>query len=292
MLIEFFIKIVFIIFLSSNPFSNDLDQIKESGELRHLGIPYGDFVTGSGDGLDVELIKGFAKHLGVKYVFVESSWNNIFSELIGVKVKNGKNGVEFSDKVEIKGDIISNGITVLDWRKEVVNFSNPTLPTGIWLIARADSKLKPITPSVSYKEDIKLVKNMLNKVDVLAMENTCLDPSLYGLDKTGANILLQDKKIKVNELVPVIIKNNNETTLLDAADALIALQKWPGEIKVIGPISDKQEMAAATRKTSPKLLEEFNKYLDKIKNDGTYNELVKKYFPDVYNYYGDFFRQK
>ena len=292
MLIKFLTKAVLIVFLSSNLFSNDLDEIKKSGELRHLGIPYGDFVTGSGDGLDVELIKGFAKHLGVKYVFVQTSWTNIFSELIGTNVRNGENGVEFLEKVEIKGDIVANGITVLDWRKEIVNFSNPTLPTGIWLVARADSKLNPITPTDLYTDDVKLVKSMLNKVDVLAMANTCLDPKLYDLNKTGANILLQDKKVQVNELVPAIMNNNTETTLLDAADALIALQKWPGEIKVIGPISDKQEMAVATRKTSPKLLEEFNKYLDKIKKDGTYNELVKKYFPDVYNYYGDFFKQK
>lgn len=34
----------------------DLDEIKARGELRHLGIRYANFVTGSGDGFDVELV--------------------------------------------------------------------------------------------------------------------------------------------------------------------------------------------------------------------------------------------
>ena len=289
MLIQFFIKITFIVFLSTSLFSYDLEDIKKSGEIRHIGIPYGNFITGSGDGLDIELIKGFAKYLGVKYVFVPGTLDSFFSGLIGSKIKNGKNGVEFLEKVEIKGDIIANGITVLEWRKEIVNFSNPTLPTGVWLIARADSKLKPIVPTDSYTKDIELVKGMLNKVDVLAMENTCLDPRLYDLYKTGANVILQENHVKLTELVPAIINNNTETTLLDVSDALIALEKWPDEIKVIGPISQEQVMAAVFRKTSPKLLEEFNKYLEKIKKDGTYNKLVIKYFPNVYNYYDSFF---
>ena len=47
----------------------DLSEVKERGVLRHLGIPYANFVTGSGDGLDVEMVKGFAGHLGVRYAF-------------------------------------------------------------------------------------------------------------------------------------------------------------------------------------------------------------------------------
>ena len=37
-----------------------LNEIKARGELRHLGIRYANFVTGDGDGFDVELMQGFA----------------------------------------------------------------------------------------------------------------------------------------------------------------------------------------------------------------------------------------
>ncbi|MBW1993760.1 MAG: ABC transporter substrate-binding protein, partial [Deltaproteobacteria bacterium] len=34
----------------------DLQEVRKTGVLRHLGVPYANFVTGSGDGLDVELV--------------------------------------------------------------------------------------------------------------------------------------------------------------------------------------------------------------------------------------------
>lgn len=59
----------------------DIPQIKSKGVLRHLGVPYASFVTGSGDGLDVELVKSFAQHLGVRYEFVQTSWSNFIRDL-------------------------------------------------------------------------------------------------------------------------------------------------------------------------------------------------------------------
>jgi membrane-bound lytic murein transglycosylase MltF len=47
--------------------AGDLADVKARGVLRHLGIPYANFVTGSGDGLDVEVMRRFAAYLGVKY---------------------------------------------------------------------------------------------------------------------------------------------------------------------------------------------------------------------------------
>ena len=62
------------IILSATPsYCRDLQEIKSEGVIRHLGIPYANFVTGSDDGMDVELIKGFAKHIGVKYEYVKTT---------------------------------------------------------------------------------------------------------------------------------------------------------------------------------------------------------------------------
>ena len=46
--------------------AGDLADLKARGELRHLGVVYANFVTGAGDGLDVELVQGFARSLGVR----------------------------------------------------------------------------------------------------------------------------------------------------------------------------------------------------------------------------------
>ena len=68
------------------------------------------------------------------------------------------------------------------------------------------------------------------------------------------------------------------------------MEKWPGQIKVIGPISEEQLMAAGFRKSSPELRNAFNAFFTKIKEDGTYMQLVKKYYRSAPRYLPDFFR--
>jgi ABC-type amino acid transport substrate-binding protein len=51
-----------------------------------LGVPYANFVTGGGDGLDVELMKLFARHLGVEYRYVRSTWADVIPDLVGKRV--------------------------------------------------------------------------------------------------------------------------------------------------------------------------------------------------------------
>lgn len=269
--------------------ANDLPKILESRVLRHLGIPYANFVTGSGDGLDVEVMQGFAVHLGVRYEFIETSWTQVFGDLTGRHARRGEHGAELLGETPIKGDVIANGMTVLPWRQDVVDFSAPTFPSSVWLIARADSSLSPIVPTNSLEEDILKVKNSLDGHSVLALKSTCLDPTLYRMSETKAEVRLPQKRLKLNEMAPAILNQEAESTLLDVPDALIALEKWPGQLKVIGPISNNQVMAAAFRKDSPQLREAFNQYLVQIRQDGSYKRLVEKYYPAVFLYYADFF---
>jgi len=152
--------------------ARDLPDILKDGKLRHIGVPYADFVTGLGDGLDVELMQGFAKELGVEYVYVKSSWENIFGDLTGRNATYGKGGVKWLDKRAIKGDVIANGLTVIGWREEVVNFATPYFPSSVWLIAKASSKIKPITSSSSLEEDIKNTKAKLKGLRLLTLPGT------------------------------------------------------------------------------------------------------------------------
>ena len=274
----------------TNVLARDLDEIRESGVLRHLGIPYANFVTGLGDGLDVELVKGFAEHLGLRYAFIPTTWTTAFGDLTGRHARLGQDGqAEWLDETPIKGDILANGLTVLPWRRMIVDYSDPTFPSGVWLIARSDSELRPISPTGAVDADISVVKRLIKGRDVLALENTCLDPRLYDLSATGANVILAQRELKLNEMAPAILNNDAESTILDVPDALIALDKWPGQLKVIGPVSEEQRMGAGFRKDSPKLREAFNDYLEQIRRDGTYSRMVQKYYPTVFTYFEDFF---
>ena len=276
--------------------AGDLAEIRQRGVLRHLGIPYAHFVrdTANGlDGLDVELMQRFAAHLGVEYQWVQTSWSEVFGDLTGQKVQPTKDkGVEVIGETAVRGDIIANGLTILDWRMQVVLFTDPTFPTGVWLIARADSPIKPIEPSGDVETDIQRVKNLLAGRSVLTMAGTCLDSSLYGLGSTKAEIRFHTASENLNDIAPAIITGAAEATLLDVPDALVALQAWPGDIKIIGPVSSNQFMGAAVAKSSPELLAAFNRFFQELRTSGTYDELVKKYYPSVYLYLGDFFKSE
>jgi len=279
-------------FLVTAAFGVDVAEIRKRGVLRHLGITYAHFVreTPDGiDGLDVELMQLFAKHLGVRYELVKTTWSRAFGDLTGQIVRTDGDSVVVTGKADIRGDILANGLTILPWREKVVAFSVPTFPTGVWLVARADSSLKPIVPRGDIKTDIKQVMAILRGRSVLTVKGTCLDPELYGLEAAGTDIRFFTKSENLNEIAPAMINGASEATLLDIPDAMVALQKWPGEIKIIGPVSEPQLMGVAVAKSSQTLLNEFNRFFLTCWKKGTYEVLVRKYYPSVFIYMGNFF---
>jgi len=273
--------------LAADDGGGDLDAILKRGVLRHLGIPYANFVTGGGDGLDVELARGFAASLGVRYEFVETDWPTVLPDLVGRGVSAKQSDPALAPAVPIRGDIIGTGLTVLPWREKSVAFSSVVFPTQVWVVAQAASKVRPIEPTGSVEGDIARVKGLLAKHKLLAVSGTCLDPTLYAIDRTGAVVEL--KKVRLDEVAPALINGEGELALLDVADAMIALSKWPGKVKVIGPISAPQEMAVAFRKDAPRLRQAFEQYLAAARRDGTYARLVQAYFPEAPVYFREFF---
>ncbi|ACA88537.1 transporter substrate-binding domain-containing protein [Shewanella woodyi] len=297
-LITKYLLMIFLIGSSGQLLARDLDEIKAEGVLRHIGVPYANFVAKytegnkvTHSGLDIELMQNFAKYLGVDYQFIPATWTTVFGKLTGVNGQFVDNKVVYSSPQLIEGDVMAHGVTILDWRKEIIDFSDDYFPSAVWLIARTSSDLIPIKPSGSLTEDIIAVKSLIKGRDVLAMKQSCLDPDLYDLYLTQANVILPTKQLQLNEMVPAMLNDEAETTLLDVADSLIALEKWPSEIKVIGPISEEQRMAMGFRKDSPKLRKAFNQYLKQIRADGSFNELVKKYYPSAFHYYNNYFSQ-
>lgn len=279
-----------LVMASAVSFGADLRGVRARGVLRHLGVPYANFVTGAGDGMDVELMQGFARYLGVRYEYVRTDWKSVVPDLCGKKVRPRGGEADIVGTAPVRGDVVANGFTVLPWREKVVDFSIPTFPSQIWLMARAGSKVKPIRPSGSVSADIREVREKLRGYRVLALKNTCLDPSLYDLSTTGAQVVCFGGNL--NELAPAIINGEAELTILDVPDALIALQKWPGKIKVIGPVSGEQRMGVAFAKDAPALREAFNAYLRHSFRDGSYDRLIEKYYPAVRSYFPAFFKER
>ncbi len=281
-----FLSLVFIAHCSAVT----LEEIKKKGVLRHLGIPYANFITGSGDGMDVELMSLFAERLGVRYEFVKTDWDRVFTDLSGKTFERADGGVLVAGDAPVRGDVAASGITVLPWREELVDFSTPVFPTQVWLMARADSPVKPLRPTGDLSQDIAGTKELVRGRSVMGKTGTCLDPALYGLERMADWV--RPYRGPLNEIAPALMEGVADLVLLDVSDALVALQKWPGRIKVIGPVSEMQEMAVAFRKDSPELKEEFNRFIVDCERNGIYTRIVKKYYPFVFEYHPEFFKRR
>ena len=270
-------------------FADDLQDIRARGVLRHLGVPYANFVTGSGDGMDVEIVQLFARHLGVRYEFVPSTWGDVIGDLTGKEVRFKPTYREVGTR-PVRGDIIANGLTILPPRKKIIDYSDPTFPSAVWLLARPEAGVRPIKPSGNREEDIKTTKAMLKLGTTFVMDNSCLDPTLYDLEGKGYKLKRFTGSTNLNDIVPALLKHESDMTLLDVPDVMVAMERWSGQVMVIGPISEEQRMAAAFRKDSPELRKAFNAFLAQIKQDGTYMKLVKKYFRAAPRYLPEFFK--
>jgi ABC-type amino acid transport substrate-binding protein len=278
--------------LTSVARAQDLADVKASGALRHLGVPYAHFVTGSetDPGLDVEVMQLFAKHLGVRYEYVKTDWKNVLGDLTGQTLESRPEGLVAVGTREAKGDLIANGLTVLPPRQKIVDYSNPTFPSAVWLVATSHSRVKPIKASGDMDKDIAATKMAMNKGSTLVMESTCLDPKLYDLKDKGYQLNYYTRSTNLNEMIPAVLNKDAEMTLLDVPDILVALSKWPGKFKVIGPVSREQRMGVAFRKDSPELRAAFNDFFAQIQKDGTYGKLVVKYYPLAPRFFPDFFK--
>lgn len=274
--------------LGSQPIlAGDLPEIKAAGVLRHLGVPYAGFIIGPDQGLDVDVMKAFAAHLGVAYQFVPTDWATAIPDLIGKTFTVSSPDVTFTGETETRGDVLATGLTILPWRQKILDYSEPTFPTQVWLVVRADSSMTPIVPSGDLDQDIALTREKIRGMAVLCKSGTCLDPRLFDLDSIEAQGV--DFPGSLNDLAPAVILGEAQATLLDVPDAVIALQKFPGKIKIIGPITPHQEMAVGFRRDQPELRAEFNRFFTDFKQSGQYLELVNRYYPLIHRYYPDFF---
>lgn len=266
----------------------DLEAVRGRGVLRHVGVPYAHFVVNDREGLDVEVMQRFAAHLGLRYELVRSDWDRVLGDLTGSLLQTSGGRAEIVGRTPVRGDVVACGLTVLLWRKQVLDFSRPVFPTQIWLVSRSGSPLPPIASSGDLDRDIVRTRARVRGLKILCKLGGCLDPAFFRLEDAGAEPLLFAGGL--NDLAPAMLFGEGDAALLDAPDALVALEKWPGQVKVIGPMSPAQDMAAAFSKDAPKLRRAFDDFFQELWRSGEYLRLVRKYYPLAPETFPQFFR--
>ena len=239
---------------SNNTNSDSWEELNERGYFI-LGLddtfaPMG-FKDSNGEfvGFDVELAEEVGKRIGLDVKFQPIDWSLKETEL------NAKNI-----------DVIWNGYTITESRKEKVAFSNPYLDNSQIIVTMSDS-------------------NIIKKSD--------MDGKIVAVQKESSayDAVIKDTQF-VNSLGEEIIQfdTNNEAFMdLEAkrVDAIVVdevlaryYMKLRGEEKysVLQEDFGKEQYGIGMRKEDKILLEKINNAMEEMKNDGTYDSIKNKWF--------------
>ncbi|ANU14842.1 transporter substrate-binding domain-containing protein [Planococcus halocryophilus] len=225
-----------------------LERMEESKELNVAfegTYPPFNFIDDNDEfqGFDVDISNEIAERLGVEANFIATKWDGLIG---GLKAD--------------KFDIIISQMTVTEERKKSVDFTDPYVISGSVLITRED------TDDITKLEDIKGKKVGVGGGTTFEEVANSVDGAEVKLYKAVGDYI-QDL---TNKRLDVII---NDQLLISYN---IKEKNLP--IKISSDILNKDEIGMAVNKGNEDFIEKVNIALSEMKEDGTYDEIYKKWF--------------
>lgn len=226
-----------------------LTRIEESGTLK-VGFegtyPPFNYQDDSGEfvGFDVDISKEIAERLGVEADFITSKW----SGLIG-----GINADKF--------DIIIAQMTITEERLESVDFTDPYVVTGAVVVTHNET------------DDIEGLEDLDGK-KVGAAAGTSFADVAESAEGADVNLYEGGFSTYVNDVV-----NKRLDALIN--DSLVMgynIQESGHPIKITSDLLSRDENAMAIKQGNEDFVEKVDAALAEIKDDGTYDEIFRKWF--------------
>jgi len=244
---------------------SDLDQIRKRGYINALvdnnSVSY--FIyKGAPVGYEYELLQRFARSINVD---------------LKIKVITGVEEA-FNLLNRGEGDVIAFPLTINMERKAYVSFTNPHFSTSQVLVQRkpADWATNP------YEAEKKMIRNPVDLIgkDVYVMRGSSFKLRLENLSQEmGGNIIIHEDSAaaETESLILKVAKGEIDYTVTDQTLGMVNAAYYP-ELDVKTLMSMPQQIAWATRKNSPQLLEAVNTWMSKIKKNGTFQVIYDRYF--------------
>lgn len=194
-------------------------------------------------GFDVDISNELAKRLGVEANFIATKWDGLIG---GLKAD--------------KFDIIIGQMTVTEERKKSVDFTDPYVITGSVLVTRED------TTDITKLEDIKGKK-------VGVGGGTTFEEVANSVE--GADVKLYKA---VSDYIQDLTNKRLDAIINDQLLISYNIKEEGLPIKIASDILNKDEIGMAVNKGNDDFIEKVNVALGEMKEDGTYNEIYKKWF--------------
>lgn len=197
-------------------------------------------------GFDIDLAKAVGEKMGRKVEIQAINWNNKISELNGGSV-----------------DLIWNGFTITDERKEKVLFTKPYLANEQILVVKADNT------------SIKSINDLEGKKVVLQADSTALE----AFEKTEVSKKVKPTQVKDNVTALMEIKNGtSDAIVIDSVVADYYMKKDPDTYKKVGDALAPEEYGVGVKLGNTELLDELQKAMDECIADGTAAKISQEWF--------------
>ncbi len=197
-------------------------------------------------GFDIDLAREAAKRLGAEVEFKPIDWNAKEAELGGKRV-----------------DVLWNGLTITDPRKEKIAFTTPYLENRQIVIVAANSPVKA-------KADLagKVVGVQEGSSAVEAIDKDAAGKTLKELKKFGDNVTaLMD-----------LSTGRLDALVVDEVVGRYYTAKKPGEYVILDEHFGTEEYGVGVRKDDAELLGKIQKAMDEMKKDGAAARISSEWF--------------
>lgn len=237
------------------------DQQKQDSSLQDIKSK-GQFVVGLDDsfppmgfkddsgqivGFDIDLAKEAAKRMGVKVVFKPVEWDGIILSLNNKDI-----------------DVIWNGLTITDKRKQQIAFTKPYLENKQIIVVQNSSNIKGKADLTGKKVGLQLGSS----------SETALNS-----DANVVKSLKEVKKYSNNTEALIDLKEGRiDAVVVDEVVGRYYIAKQPGTYKVLDENFGKESYGVGIRKTDVSFQKELDKTLDAMKSDGTADKISQKWF--------------
>jgi ABC-type amino acid transport substrate-binding protein len=234
----------------AKPAVSRIDQIKKNGKLilatgNYRPFEYHDEKTNKVIGYDIDVAEAIAKKIGVPLEVKEMQFTGLIPTL-----QNGQ------------ADLVIAAMYITPARREVVDFADPYMDTGMVVAVRKDDTT------------IKGPKDLNGKV-VGVKTGATSEKVAQELNEKGAKITIKSYKETVDYLLDL------QNGRLDAAinDLLNQLEynKANPNVKIVGEPFTKAQLGIAVKKGDKELLDLINTVLKELKQNGEAEKLYKKW---------------
>ncbi|WP_437832589.1 amino acid ABC transporter substrate-binding protein (plasmid) [Niallia taxi] len=199
-------------------------------------------------GFDIDYAKAAAEKMDMKVEFQPIDWETKESELSSGRI-----------------DLIWNGYTITDERKEKVLFTKPYLKNAQVVVTLADSK---VTKLADLEGKVVGLQSLSSAADALDA-----DP-IKSKIKTVTEF--SDNVSALNDL-----KNGRlDAVVIDEIVIDYYMTKEEGSFKILDESLAPEEYGVGVKKGNEDLLEKLQKALDEMNEDGTAAEISDKWFGD------------